>query len=310
MARALLIVACLAWIAPVEAQSLQDRIDRVRQQRAQAAAQATSDQPNLANRLRDIIDQAIIEDATLRDAFAWWSDNTRIPLVIDWEAMNLDGIDPEQRISLDLSNISARQLLLILMQNASGNTDLPEAQLIAELSPYYLRVMTKRQANREPVTRVYDVRDMLMVIPSFTDAPQFDLNEALSNTNSGGSTSGSRSGGGLFGDDDEDSDREPALTFEERGEQLAQTIRDSIEPTLWQANGGDVASIKFLNGQLIVSAPEYVQQRIGIPTIRLGDRPGYGTGSATPRRASNPDRGPDKGVAGVSPKSDNVSGTR
>lgn len=310
MARVLLIVACLAWIAPAEGQSLQDRIERVRQQRAQAAAQATQDLPNLANRLRNIIDRAIIEDATLRDAFAWWSDNTRIPLVIDWDAMNLDGIDPEQRISLTLSDVSARQLLLILMQNASANTDLPEAQLIAELSPYYLRVMTKRQANREPVTRVYDVRDMLMVIPSFTDAPQFDLNEALSNTNSGGSTGGGRSGGGLFGDDDEDREREPALTFEERGEQLAQTIRDSIEPTLWQANGGDVASIKFLNGQLIVSAPEYVQQRIGIPTTRPGDRSGYGVRPAPSRRAADPDRNPWKGVAEIGPKSDNVSGTR
>lgn len=304
-------VWCLLLAVSTGAQSLQDRIDRVRQQRAaQSVAQTRANQPNLVNRLFDIIDRAIIEEATLRDAFAWWSDNTRIPLVIDWDAMTLDGIDPEQRITLNLRNIPARQLLVILMQNASTNTELPESQLIAQLSPHYLRVMTKRQANREPVTRVYDVRDLLMVIPSFTDAPRMDLNEALSNTNSGGSGGGSGSGGGLFGDDNEDRDREPTPTLEERGEQLAQTIRDTIEPALWQANGGEAASIKYLDGRLIVRAPEYVQQRIGIPTIRVGDRTGVG-GTYTPSR--NPDRSDQKtapGVAGVSKSSGDVSGVR
>ena len=51
--------------------------------------------------------------------------------------------------------------------------------------------MTKEQANKESVVRVYDIQDLISRIPNFK-GPEFDLNQALSNTSSGGSSSESR----------------------------------------------------------------------------------------------------------------------
>ncbi len=152
--------------------------------------------------------------------------------------------------------------------------------------------MTKRQANMRPVLRVYDVSDMVMRIPNFTNAPRLDLNEALSNTNSGGSggTGGGGGSSGLFTDEDETEEDVP--TKQENGEDLADLIRNTIEPEIWQANGGAYASVRYYDGRLIVNAPMYVHQQIGIPQVRAY-RPrvttrGDGVGATAPPSASKP----------------------
>ncbi|MBB6428869.1 vWA domain-containing protein [Algisphaera agarilytica] len=48
-------------------------------------------------------------------------------------------------------------------------------------------------------TRVYDIRDLVVQVPTFTDAPEFDLNEALAQTNGG---TQHETGVSLFGVDD------------------------------------------------------------------------------------------------------------
>ena len=123
------------------------------------------------------------------------------------------------------------------------------------------------------VAEVYDVRDLLVQVPQFTNAPSFDLREALSNTSSGGGGSGGGGGegSGLFADDDADQDA-PPLTRAEREEQLAQLVRDVIEPDLWQANGGEHSRLFIRNGLMIVRAPRYVHQQIGRPVYRAAER--------------------------------------
>jgi len=160
-----------------------------------AMGQSSEDpQPDIALRMHDLVDSVLIDHATARQAFDWWSRTTGIPLVIDWAGMENDGIDPDQAISLRLKHVPADQLLHILMQQTGNDF----AQLIAEPSPWYVQIMTQHQANRHPVTRIYEVADLLMEIPHFTQAPSLDLRDALSNTPTGG-------GGGepsLFGDDE------------------------------------------------------------------------------------------------------------
>ena len=48
-----------------------------------------------------------------------------------------------------------------------------------------MEVMTRDQAIRNPVLRVYDIGDLLHMVPNFDDAPQCDLGEGLSNTSNG-----------------------------------------------------------------------------------------------------------------------------
>ncbi len=262
-------IAAVGFIAlPADAQSLSDRIDQVKQQRAAEQRRAVAHEPaSLRERMRDIVDRVEIEDATLEQAFRWWSDTTQIPLVVDWNQMENEGIARDQRVNLRLNNIPAGQLLALLMAQAG-----PDAQLMYETTPWYIQVTTLRQANKRLVLRVYLVNDLVMDIPNF-EGPSFDLNDALSNTNAGGSNASS--GGGSQGKEifRQEQPAERAPTKQERGDALAQTVRDTVEPTLWNEVEG--ARVAYFDGKLIVNAPLYVHQKIGLVAVSE-------TGAASP----------------------------
>lgn len=265
------LTACLiltAVVTDAPAQSLAERIAIVKDQRSRAASQQPqTPQPEslqIPQKMGVMIDEVIFDQAPARDVFNWWASKVDVPMVIDWDGMALEGINPDQGITLDLNTVPAKILLGVMMRQVS-----PDVELIYEVTPWYVQVMTKRQANRNPVLRVYDVSDMVMRVPNFTNAPSFDLNDALSNTSSGGSgNSGGGSGGsgGIF-TENEDSDNDDAPTKTESGENIADLIRKTIEPDIWQENGGPYASVRFYDGRLIVNAPLYVHRQIGIPTV-------------------------------------------
>lgn len=282
------LTACLiltAVVSDAPAQSLTERIAIVKEQRNREAAQSQQAAPQpeslkIPQKMSTLIDEVLFDQTPARDVFNWWATRVDVPMVIDWDGMALEGINPEQGITLDLKTVPARILLDVLMRQAS-----PDVELIYEVTPWYVQVMTKRQANRYPVLRVYDVSDIVMRVPNFNNAPSFDLNEALSNTNSGGSGNsgggGGGSSGGLFTDDNEDDGEDEDPTKAERGESIAELIRETIEPGIWQENGGAYASVRFYDGRLIVNAPMYVHRQIGMPTVS-GDTPRSISGYKSP----------------------------
>jgi hypothetical protein len=116
-----------------------------------------------------------------------------------------------------------------------------------------------------------------MKAPNFDNAPKMDL---TSITSGGGSSSG---GGGGQSDLFEQVDEEGTnLTKAEQGARLAQIIRDTIEPDIWRANGGQYATITYWNEMLIIRAPAYVHRQIGGSTAVPNAAParGFGNGGA------------------------------
>lgn len=255
-------------------QSFEERLERVRQQRmaeqaraARAMAEAGVQQEDLRieEKLRVVLRQVNFEEVTARQALDWWSRTTQVPLVINWAAMELQGISAETPVSITLDHVPANQLLHLILKLVA-----PDVPMIVETTPWYVQIMTKEQANEIRVVRIYEVNDMLMRIPNFK-GPQFDLENALDSSRTGsgsgrsGSGSGSSSGGRLF-QEDEDQNREPEPTKKERGEELVRLIQDTIEPEVWDTYGGS-SSIRYYEGKLIVNAPMYVHRQIGMPTV-------------------------------------------
>lgn len=276
-------------------QSLQDRIASVRRQRATVQQlDAPAPQRNsIGRKLGDLIERVEFDANEAKEAFQWWSLTSDIPLVIDWNGLELEAIDRTAPIILRLRNLPAGQVLALLIRQI----EVPGVELIIQSTPWYMEVMTKTQANRQTVIRVYDVRDLLCAVPNFTNPPDFDLNEALSNTSSGGSGGGRGGGRGgssgrLFGDSASDDDAQDLTTRAERVEELVQLIRDSIEPDIWQLNGGEYASIRYLQGRLIVNAPQYVHDQIGVPTVSQRRVPRSPGTSAQPVLSYRPSTAP------------------
>ncbi len=125
-------------------------------------------------------------------------------------------------------------------------------------------------AKRNLVTRTYDIRPLLVAVPNFR-GPTFDLNAALSNTNSGGSNvrmsdaskGGGGSGYGLFGDDGDGDDVEASQANRAALiEQIINLIQDTIgDPTHWAALGGDLFSASEVRGSLVIrTTPQHHAQ--------------------------------------------------
>jgi len=215
-------------------------------------------QPPAYQLMRSSVERALLEEVPARQAFDWWSNITGISLVVNGRQLELIGVDGDAPINIGLHQVTAAQLLGLMLDQIT--IDEP---LLYETTEHYVLVTTRDAALRNTVVRVYPIDDLLMEVPDFDDAPTFDLQSALSNTNSGGGAAGGGGSDNIFGDFE--NDEEPRKTRTERGEEIAQLIRDTIEPDIWIENGGLYASIKYFDGKLIVNAPRFVQGHVGNP---------------------------------------------
>jgi len=232
-----------------------------------AATPASEEPRSLGEKLGDIVDPVSIDNATAKEAFAWWSQTTGIPLVIDWSSLERGGVMADTPIHLSLNNVPAGQILSLIMQQASL-----DHSLIFEKTPWYIRISTKDQANKELVLRMYDVGDMVHETRLSSRPPEFSLNDALVSNSAGRNGNSSRS---LF--ERSDAIEGPAPSNEARGEEIARLIRDTVEPHIWRENGGEAASCRYFKGRLIVNAPLYVHAQIGWQETNA-----TGAGSAAP----------------------------
>ncbi len=180
---------------------------------------------------------------------------TGVNFFVNWTALEAAGVDQNAPITLQLTNVPADQALELVLQQVGNEFDPVSFSIIEGI----VRISTARDLQKTTDIRNYDIRDLLVQVPNFTDAPEFDLQDALSNTNSGGGGGGGGGGGdGLFGDDDDDEDDQDQPTRAELIEQITTLIQDTVgTQEEWAVYGGDVSSIRELNGQLIVkSTPE------------------------------------------------------
>lgn len=193
-----------------------------------------------ANPLESVIDY--IRETTDANIFVNW------PALID-QAF----IEQDAPISLTLNNVPAEKALQLVLQQASsqGGTEVSYSLIDGVVT-----ISTAEDLKRSTDLRVYDIRDLLVQVPNFTDAPEFDLTESLSNTNSGGGGGGGGGGGSsIFGDDnDNDNDEDDA---EEERQELIDSIITLIQETVgdfndWAEGGGGESTVQELNSNLII----------------------------------------------------------
>src|SRR5690606_24738933 len=96
------------------------------------------------------------------------------------------------------------------------------------------------------VLETYDIRDLIFVVPDFDNAPEFDLQSAVSAAGGGGGGGGQSpfSGGGQELQDVPRADRVTAIV---------DLIQANVDPDGWTAIGGDTSSITELNGNFIIT---------------------------------------------------------
>lgn len=92
-------------------------------------------------------------------------------------------------------------------------------------------------------TVIYDIRDLEVTVPNYLNAPEFDLNAALSGR-----------GQSPF----RDSQQVKTILPAHNGEEIINLITTFVEPDAW----GSEATIRYYRGNLIIDAPQRIHKQI------------------------------------------------
>lgn len=227
-------------------------------ERSSPAAQAPALPPARTPKALDVlIPEVKLQNVPAKQAIEWWAKVTGIQLVVNWQQLEQQLVPIDQPVTVELKKVSADLTLRAILKQMQG-----DATLLYEIHPQFLRILTREQAEAEAVTRIYDIADLLHEPEDFK-GPSFDLQSALSNSSGG---SGGGGGGSPFsGSTNEETAK---ATRQERAGQIIDLITTTVEPRTWQASGGN-STIRYLNGRIIVRAPLYVHQQIGLPAVSL-----------------------------------------
>ncbi|MDX1682956.1 MAG: hypothetical protein R3336_07550, partial [Phycisphaeraceae bacterium] len=169
---------------------------------------------------------------------------------VNWSALENTGVEQDTPVTLELNNVPAEQALRLVLEQATFDEFNPVAFSVIE---GIVHISTENDLVRTTATNVYDIRDLLVQVPSFEEAPEFDVASALEG---GGETGGSGGGGGdsggsIFGGGGGDDESGPGR--DEMVTDIMELIRNTVGKTdEWAEFGGEVSSMRELNGNLIV----------------------------------------------------------
>lgn len=188
-------------------------------------------------------------------------------LFVNWKSLEAAGIDRNTPVTARLRNIKFSKALSIILDSVGGG----QTKLGYTVDEGVITISTQDDLSKNVVARVYDIRDLIIDVPDFTDAPQFSLDASQNqgNTGGGGSSTGGVSQGGvsnqLFSGTGVTGQRQLGPTREELVQQIEKLIEDTVATDTWKDNGGSVGALRELQGQLIVTqTPENHRQLVNL----------------------------------------------
>jgi type II secretory pathway component GspD/PulD (secretin)/tetratricopeptide (TPR) repeat protein len=189
-------------------------------------------------------------------------------IFVNWRALDTAGIDRNAPVTAKLRNVKFSKALQVILDSLSTGT----TKVGYTVDDGVITISAGDDLSKNTILRVYDIRDLIISIPDFTDAPDFSLNSTSNNgaqNPSGGSGSGPQVGGttnnifgggtGAAGGTSETQTRQDLV------DQIVKLITSTIAPDSWRDAGGSVGSITELSGQLIVTqTPENQRALVGL----------------------------------------------
>jgi len=225
----------------------QDQIPAAPSARRTAASQET-----VQALLAMPVDKVDWQDNTFEEVLDWLRDKSdgKVNIIPRWTTLADVDVDPDKLVTLNLMNTSVQN---VLDEVLSQLNDTGDATYRGEGN--ILRISTKQDFNRKLEMRIYDVTDILLRIPDFSEsAPQIDLDQAARQGGSGGGGGGG--GQGIFrnagGQNQEELSEEGEQDPERILNDLVTLIRDTIEPTSWDGDGGGPGRIRGFGKRSLV----------------------------------------------------------
>ncbi|HLZ09026.1 MAG TPA: hypothetical protein VKT80_10590, partial [Chloroflexota bacterium] len=150
-------------------------------------------------------------------------------IFVNWKSLEAAGIDRNAPVSANLRNVKFSKALNVILDSVGGG----QTKLGYTVDEGVITISTQDDLTRNVVVRVYDVRDLLIVIPdSFTS----DNTKPVPATR-------------------------PA-SREDLVQHLTKLITDAVSPESWKDHGGSVGALRELEGQIIITQTPANHRRI------------------------------------------------
>jgi len=183
-------------------------------------------------------------DNGLENVIAFIAQVSNLNIDVDWSSLELIGVDRESPVTLKLTNVSLETVLDRVLEKVS-DPDIPAGWAVTD---GILTIASDEVLRRNTVLEIYDIRDLLIDIPDYTEAPTFDLNSVLQSSGGRGGGGGrSPFSGGNQDDDVERRDRQEMI------DEIVDIISSNVDYEGWLENGGDTGSMREFNGNLIIT---------------------------------------------------------
>jgi uncharacterized membrane protein YgcG len=216
----------------------------------------------VSHQLSQVLPELRFDGVALSEAIDFLRDVSGANIVVNWKALEGEGVSRDTPINLHLRAVTLRRALSLLLSDsvAGGKVGYTVDENVIEIS-------TQELIDSIMYTRVYPIEDLIMVIPDFDNPPDFSLQATSNNSSQNGSGGGGGGGGSssLFsGSAGGGASSEKTKSKTERANELMDLIRSVIQPEIWQENGGK-AAMRYWSGNLIITAPRSVLEAIGGP---------------------------------------------
>lgn len=185
---------------------------------------------------------------------------TGLNIVPNWAALSAAAIEKEAEVNLKLQGVKYEKALQLIL-NAVGAG---ETELAYEIDDGVVTVSTKEDLSRNKVTRVYNVQDLIITVPTFRsrftpyNVPQSQNQQGGLGGGRflvGGGQGGQGGGGGQQqgGGGQQGQQEETQQNLGDPLQPLMTLIQQTIDPESWRDAGGNVGAISALQNQVIVT---------------------------------------------------------
>ncbi len=194
------------------------------------------------------------DELEFESAVEFIRDYTKANIVVNWNALEINGIDRNTPVTLMLTSISSEKALEEVLTAVGGVVPLGYV-----LSDGVVKISTKDDLATLVNTHVYDIHDLIVTIPNFV-GPVLSISQS---EGGGGDSGGGSSSGGGFGDTGAgDGAGQTTLTRTQLVIEILDMVRSSIDPDSWIANSGVLGSIRELNGQVVITQTPENHRRV------------------------------------------------
>ena len=203
--------------------------------KAQKKEKKTKPPKNLAARaMRMTIENAEFDKMPFEDFVEWLRRTTKANVVVRWRILEQAGVERDRPIILEKKDIGFSKLLRLVF--AQLTEDLMFVDLAVKAEGNTLIISTRKDIYAKMIVKVYDIRDLLVVVPSLGGARFTHVDERRYISLGAGKSRTTNN-------------RDERIN--ERVARLIEVITQTIQPLSWKVNGGR-GTIAYFKGQLVI----------------------------------------------------------